>query len=175
MKAIWLVHEFGGPEVLSLEEVPTPSPGPGQVLVKVHAAGVNPYDTYMRSGNYAIKPQLPYTPGSDAAGIVEAVGAGVAECEDRRPRVYSEDDYRSIRRVHINNGGAGQPAAAKRQLRSRRGTVGALRHRLSRPAPGGKRARWRNGARAWRKRWSRDCRGADRSRHRPDRIRNREY
>ncbi len=78
MKAI-LVHEFGGPEVLRLEEVPTPTPGPGQVLVKVHAAGVNPYDTYMRSGNYAIKPPLPYTPGSDAAGVVEAVGAGVAK------------------------------------------------------------------------------------------------
>jgi NADPH:quinone reductase len=87
MKAI-LVHEFGGPEVLGLEEVPTPTPGPSQVLVKVHAAGVNPYDTYMRSGTYAIKPQLPYTPGSDAAGVVEAVGDGVAKV---RPgdRVYT--------------------------------------------------------------------------------------
>jgi len=87
MKAI-LVHEFGAPEVLRLEEVPTPAPGPGQVLVKVHAAGVNPYDTYMRAGTYAIKPQLPYTPGSDAAGIVEAVGDGVRKV---RPgdRVYT--------------------------------------------------------------------------------------
>ncbi len=76
MKAI-LVHEFGGPEVLKLEEVPTPRPSSGQVLVRVHAAGVNPYDTYMRSGTYAIKPPLPYTPGSDAAGTVEAVGDGV--------------------------------------------------------------------------------------------------
>src|SRR6202165_4083875 len=71
------VHQFGGPEVLRLEEVPTPKPGPGQVLVRVHAAGVNPYDTYMRAGTYAIKPPLPYTPGSDAAGVVEAVGPGV--------------------------------------------------------------------------------------------------
>jgi len=76
MKAIQ-VHQFGGPEVLELHEIPTPKPGPGQILVRVHAAGVNPYDTYMRSGGYAIKPQLPYTPGSDAAGTVEAVGDGV--------------------------------------------------------------------------------------------------
>jgi len=77
MKAI-LVREFGGPEVLKLEEVPTPRPGPGQVLVRIHASGVNPYDTYMRAGNYPVKPPLPYTPGSDAAGTVEAVGEGVA-------------------------------------------------------------------------------------------------
>ncbi len=76
MKAI-LVPEFGGPEVLTLKEVPTPSPAAGQVLVRIHAAGVNPYDTYMRNGTYAIKPPLPYTPGSDGAGVVEAVGEGV--------------------------------------------------------------------------------------------------
>jgi len=76
MKAIQ-VHQFGGPEVLELHEIPTPKPGPGQILVRVHAAGVNPYDTYMRSGGYAIKPQLPYTPGSDAAGTVEGIGDGV--------------------------------------------------------------------------------------------------
>ena len=76
MKAIQ-VHQFGGPEVLELHEIPTPKPGAGQILVRVHAAGVNPYDTYMRSGGYAIKPQLPYTPGSDAAGTVEVVGDGV--------------------------------------------------------------------------------------------------
>jgi NADPH2:quinone reductase len=50
MKAI-RVHEFGGPEVLKLEEVPTPKPSAGQVLVRIHAAGVNPYETYMRAGN----------------------------------------------------------------------------------------------------------------------------
>jgi NADPH2:quinone reductase len=77
MKAI-RVHEFGGPEVMRLEEVPDPKPGQGQVLVKVKAAGVNPVDTYIRAGAYAAKPQLPYTPGSDAAGVVDAVGAGVA-------------------------------------------------------------------------------------------------
>jgi NADPH:quinone reductase len=76
MKAIQ-VQQFGGPEVLVVQEIPTPKPGPGEVLVKVHAAGVNPYDTYMRAGTYAIKPPLPYTPGSDAAGTVEGVGTGV--------------------------------------------------------------------------------------------------
>jgi NADPH2:quinone reductase len=73
MKAI-LVREFGGPEVLQLAEVPDPSPSPTQVLVRVHAIGVNPYDTYMRTGNYATKPPLPYIPGADGAGIVESVG-----------------------------------------------------------------------------------------------------
>src|SRR6266436_4908634 len=87
MKAIQ-VHQFGGPEVLQLQEIPTPKPGPGQVLVRVHAAGVNPYDTYMRNGTYAIKPPLPYTPGSDAAGVVEAVGAGVTKVKPG-DRVYT--------------------------------------------------------------------------------------
>jgi NADPH2:quinone reductase len=76
MKAI-LVRQFGGPEVLKLEEVPTPKPAAGQALVRIHAAGVNPYDTYMRAGTYAVKPPLPYTPGSDGAGVIEAVGDGV--------------------------------------------------------------------------------------------------
>jgi NADPH:quinone reductase len=87
MKAIQ-VHQFGGPEVLQLQEVPTPKPGPGQVLVRVHAAGVNPYDTYMRNGTYAIKPPLPYTPGSDAAGVIEAVGEGVTKVKPGA-RVYT--------------------------------------------------------------------------------------
>ena len=82
------VHQFGGPEVLELEEIPTPSPGPGQVLVRVGAAGVNPYDTYMRAGTYAVKPSLPYTPGSDAAGVVVAVGAGVTKVKPE-DRVYT--------------------------------------------------------------------------------------
>ena len=76
MKAI-LVRAFGGPEVLKLEEVPTPLPAAGQVLVRIRAAGVNPYDTYMRAGTYAVKPPLPYTPGSDGAGVIEVVGEGV--------------------------------------------------------------------------------------------------
>jgi NADPH:quinone reductase len=87
MKAI-VVHEFGGLEVLKYEDVPTPKPAAGQVLVRVHAAGVNPYDTYMRAGTYAVKPPLPYTPGSDAAGVVEAVGDGVKKVK-AGDRVYT--------------------------------------------------------------------------------------
>ena len=87
MKAI-RVHEFGGPEVLKLEEVDTPQPSAGQVLVRIHAAGVNPYDTYMRAGTYAVKSKLPYTPGSDGAGVVEAVGDGVTKVK-RNDRVYT--------------------------------------------------------------------------------------
>jgi NADPH2:quinone reductase len=77
MKAI-RVHEFGGPEVMRLEQVPDLSPGPGQVLVRVKAIGVNPVDTYIRSGTYARRPTLPYTPGTDASGIVESIGEGVS-------------------------------------------------------------------------------------------------
>jgi NADPH:quinone reductase len=76
MKAI-VIRAFGGPEVLQLEDVPDLQPGPTQVVVRNHAAGVNPIDTYMRTGTYARKPTLPYTPGLDAAGVVEQVGASV--------------------------------------------------------------------------------------------------
>jgi NADPH2:quinone reductase len=77
MKAI-RVSSFGGPEVMKVEEVPDPQAGAGEVVVRIRAAGVNPVDAYMRSGGYGARnPQLPYTPGSDAAGVVEAVGAGV--------------------------------------------------------------------------------------------------
>lgn len=76
MKAI-RVHQFGGPEVLKIEEVPDPQPGPGQVVVDIRAVGVNPVETYIRTGTYASKPNLPYTPGNDAAGLVSVVGSSV--------------------------------------------------------------------------------------------------
>ncbi|HXF01564.1 MAG TPA: quinone oxidoreductase [Arthrobacter sp.] len=67
----------GGPEVLQLQDVEVPQPGPGELLVKVAAAGVNFIDTYERSGVYNVG--FPYTPGAEAAGTVEAVGDGVEE------------------------------------------------------------------------------------------------
>jgi NADPH2:quinone reductase len=76
MKAI-RVSEYGAPSVLKLEEVPTPQPGAGQVLVRNHAVGVNPVDTYLRTNTDNRGPKLPYTPGSDTAGVVETVGADV--------------------------------------------------------------------------------------------------
>ena len=87
MKAI-RVHEFGGPEVMKLEEVPDLVPGPGQVMVRVHAVGVNPVESYVRTGTYAMKPNLPYTPGNDGAGVILAVGAGVTSVKTG-DRVYT--------------------------------------------------------------------------------------
>ena len=87
MKAI-RVHELGGPQVLKLEDVATPKPSSGEVLVRIHAAGVNPYDTYVRAGTYAVKPPLPYTPGSDGAGVVELVGEGLKKVK-KGDRVYT--------------------------------------------------------------------------------------
>ena len=78
MKAI-RARSFGGPEVLQLETVDDPVPRPGEVVVEVRAAGVNPADTYMRSGTYAILPELPYTPGGDAGGLISAIGPDVTE------------------------------------------------------------------------------------------------
>jgi NADPH:quinone reductase len=78
MNAI-LVHQFGDPSVMKLKVVPDPSAGAGHVLVDIKAAGVNPVDTYIRSGQYASLPPLPYTPGSDAAGVVAAIGGDVRD------------------------------------------------------------------------------------------------
>ena len=78
MKAI-RVHEYGGPAVMKIEDVPDPKAGPGEVVVRVRAAGVNPVDAYILSGTYPRQPPLPYTPGQDGAGEVESVGAGVTE------------------------------------------------------------------------------------------------
>ncbi len=86
MKAI-RVHEFGGPEVMRLEEIPDLKPGAGQLLVRVKAAGVNPVDVYIRSGQYSRLLPLPYTPGTDAAGIVESIGEDVP-CFAVGDRVY---------------------------------------------------------------------------------------
>lgn len=86
MKAV-RIHEFGGPEVMRLEDVPEPQAGAGQVIVKVIAAGVNPVDAYIRAGAHARRPDLPYTPGMDAAGIVAAIGEDVRHVE-AGDRVY---------------------------------------------------------------------------------------
>ena len=76
MKAISL-EEFGEPEVMKLVELPRPQPGPGQVLVRIHAVGINPVETYIRAGTYPRKPALPFTPGNDGAGVIEQAGEGV--------------------------------------------------------------------------------------------------
>jgi NADPH2:quinone reductase len=87
MKAI-VVSEFGGPEELQLRDVPDPEPGPGQVVVGIRTAGVNPVEVYVRTGSYPMKPQLPYTPGADGAGEVLRVGSGVTRFKPG-DRVYT--------------------------------------------------------------------------------------
>lgn len=101
MQAI-LARRFGGPEVLELAEVPDPVAAANQVRVRMHAIGVNPYDTYMRAGGYAIKPDLPYTPGADGAGVLDQVGAGVA-------------GWRTGDRVYISGTAAGKAHGAYAQ------------------------------------------------------------
>jgi len=71
------VRQFGPPEVMQLEDIPDSQPGPGQVLVRIQAAGVNPVDTYLRAGLYRPDLPLPYTPGIDGAGTIEALGADI--------------------------------------------------------------------------------------------------
>src|SRR5262249_62404242 len=106
MKAV-RVHARGGPEVLVYEDVPRPLPEAGDVLIRIHAAGLNPPDWYARGGFSAIpeamrpKIALPFTPGSDVSGVVEAVGPGVTEF---RP---GDAVFGMVRFGQINNGGKG--------------------------------------------------------------------
>ncbi len=80
MKAV-LCHEYGPPESLSLEEVDAPTPGPGQVLVDVHAAGLNFPDVLMIEGKYQSQPPFPFAPGGELSGTVAALGEGVSGFE----------------------------------------------------------------------------------------------
>mgnify|MGYP006283045459 FL=1 len=87
MRAI-VIDEFGGPDVLQVREVDDPKPDDGEVVVRLHAAGVNPVETYQRAGSQGYNRPLPFTPGADGAGVVEAVGAGV-ERVTAGDRVYT--------------------------------------------------------------------------------------
>jgi NADPH2:quinone reductase len=78
MKA-WRVHAWGEPETMSFEDIAEPEPGPGEVRIRNHAAGLNFFDILQVQGKYQIKPPFPFTPGAEVAGVVDAVGAGVAE------------------------------------------------------------------------------------------------
>jgi len=114
MKAI-RVHEYGGPAVLKLEDVPDPKPGAGEIVVRIRAAGVNPVDAYMHTGGYVRKPPLPYTPGQDGAGEVESVGADVR-------------DFKPGDRVYI--AGVGNTAAGAGTYAERAICVPSQLHRL---------------------------------------------
>jgi NADPH:quinone reductase-like Zn-dependent oxidoreductase len=73
------IHHFGSPDVILVEDIEVPEPGEGEVLVRVRAAGVGPWDDWIRSGKSVVAQPLPLTLGSDLSGVVEAVGAGVTE------------------------------------------------------------------------------------------------
>jgi NADPH:quinone reductase-like Zn-dependent oxidoreductase len=94
MKA-WRVNSFGGTEAMNLEDVALPQPGAGEILVKVHAAGVGPWDGWIRSGHSALPQPLPLTLGSDLSGTVAAVGEGVTDFAEGEP-VYGVTNPRFI-------------------------------------------------------------------------------
>ena len=138
MKAI-RAHSFGGPEVLQLDKVDDPVAGEDEVVIDVRAVGINPADTYMRTGTYAIVPELPYIPGGDAAGVVSAIGSrvdrhlvgdhvfvGTATSMDMTG-CYAEKVKRKASEVlPLPNGVSFTEAATKRANRAR---VSALRSR----------------------------------------------
>jgi NADPH2:quinone reductase len=111
MKAI-VVREFGAPGVMRFEDVAEPSPGPGQVLIRVHACGVNPVESYIRAGAYARKPTLPYTPGSDVGGVVEKVGTGVATFKPG-DRVYTQGAAGGYAQLLVCDEALAHPLAAR--------------------------------------------------------------
>lgn len=92
MKAI-RIHEYGGPEVLRYEEAPRPDPGPGEVLIRVHATSVNPVDWKVREGHTRdfLKYTMPFIPGWDVSGVIESVGADVSRLKVG-DEVYSRPD-----------------------------------------------------------------------------------
>ena len=75
----WRVHEFGPPDVMKFEEIDRPNPGPGEVLVKVEAVGVGPWDGWIRAGKSALPQPLPLTLGSDLSGVIAAVGGDISD------------------------------------------------------------------------------------------------
>ena len=108
MKAI-VISEFGGPEVLRVQEVDDPKPSRGEVVVHLEAVGVNPVETYQRAGSQGYNRPLPFTPGADGAGVVEAVGSDVEEVAvgDRvytagsKTGTYAELAVCSVDQVHL--------------------------------------------------------------------------
>jgi NADPH:quinone reductase-like Zn-dependent oxidoreductase len=82
------IHSFGPPDVVVVEDVPMPSPGPNEVLVRVMAAGVAPWDAIIREGKSKVSPQPPLTLGSDLSGVVEKVGPGVTGCAPAAEAIF---------------------------------------------------------------------------------------
>ena len=151
MNAIRL-HEFGGPEVLRYETVPIPEPGPGEVLVRVHAVGVNPPDWYLRDGyehqhlpaDLMPSIPLPAIPGSDVSGVVEAVAPDVRRLRRRRRRLRHASlsqlrRQRRLRRIRLRAGVGPGTQAGRRRPRARRGRPDVGADRVAVPDRGGPR------------------------------------
>jgi NADPH:quinone reductase-like Zn-dependent oxidoreductase len=96
----WRVHKLGPPEVINLERIARPDPSPGQVLVHVHAAGVGPWDGWIRAGKSALPQPLPFTLGSDFAGTVAALGSDTSvppPCKECGGKGTNHEELGSIR------------------------------------------------------------------------------
>jgi len=100
MKAI-RVKKYGDPSELRLEDLPQPQPGAGEALVRVHAAGVNYADIYFRNGSARMPIPFPFTPGIEAAGVVEAVGEGVSDVKPGHRVAYATTSLGSYADYHV--------------------------------------------------------------------------
>ena len=129
MKAA-VVRAFGGP--LAIEEVPLPTPGPGEVLVKIMASGVCHTDLHAADGDWPVKPALPFIPGHEGAGIVSALGAGVTGLKegDAVGIAWLHDACGSCEYLHHRMGDALHRAAQQRLQRERH--LCGVRHRVGR-------------------------------------------
>src|SRR2546430_8945288 len=107
MVAAVRVHKTGGPEVLTYEDIPSPTPGPGQIKIRNHACGINFIDTYFRSGMYPSPVGLPFVSGNEGAGEVLAVGPGVTniKVDDRVGYVSAPGAYAAEGRAAAQRAG----------------------------------------------------------------------
>ena len=170
MKAI-VVREFGAPDVMKLENVPEPVPGPGQVTIRVHAVGVNPVDTYIRAGAYARKPNLPYSPGTDVGGTVHAIGASVTRVKVG-DRVYGTAPSADTREIALCEDWQVHRLPERILVRAGRGDRRSVCDRVAGAVHARAGAAGRNSARARRERRRRHRGGSDRARARPARHRH---
>ena len=148
MKAV-LCRAFGPPSGLTLEEVPAPRPGPGQVLIRVEACAVNFPDTLIVQGRYQVRPPLPFSPGGEVAGVVAELGEGAAG-PPPGTRVLAMTGHGGFAEMAVAQRRCRGGGAGGRGRRDRRGALLRLRHHAPRLARPRRAAAGRNGAGAGR-------------------------